>query len=229
MRTFRQYLQREDAALLPGVLSAFPSLAPILRGHGIDPSSLRFIAQGDKGSAFQAGDHIVKITEDKREARASANLLGKDIHGVNRIHFVGRLKGDYAHQDRGDSAPIKTRYYVIIQDLLDVEGVTLREREVADAVGDYFLLRSIPQDPTAVEVKERIKKEYPSLKKSVLAGRTYDDILDEVLGIVKILKDHHVEFLDLRGENIGKDRRGRLTVFDLGVSRSPEVQFTDVE
>lgn len=212
---------------LPQVLSGrFPALKQKLQDAGINPESLKYLASGDKGAAFSAGDVIVKITEDPKEAMASANLAGLDVPGVNKIHSVVKFADEVPYQRPGDEEPIPTQYYMIIQDVLNT-NLSAQEKIAADAVGDFLIDTPKLAWPFDIVTAHRlVKNHHYKRTKELLSGPTIDrTILTLLQAVLGLYMKHRIKFYDVGSRNVGKNKNGNVVLFDLGVSDSPRVEI----
>ena len=72
------------------------------------PKNPTFLAKGTQGSVFDiGGGKVIKITEDKSEAKIASRLIGKKLRGIYTVHHVA-VNTDMANK------PV----YFIIQDKL---------------------------------------------------------------------------------------------------------------
>ena len=226
----RTHLIIEHCLLFEGedlidVLSAhFESLPEVLAKAGVEIDNLRMIGRGDKGTAFSDGNVIVKVTEDAREAMASANMLGKKLNGVNNIHFVGKFPKEIPYQEEGDEEPIDTRYYVIVQDQLET-GLSTREGKIADLVGDFLLdyydKIKWPFDSEKM-VQNVYRYGYQKHKENFMspsASTMIKALLDAAMGLNSV----GIKFFDINSGNVGKNTKGNYTIFDLGISDAPHL------
>ena len=222
-----QRLILEGADLVDVLSKHFPNLDKVLQKHNINSSNLEMIGRGDKGTAFTDGNVVVKVTEDKREAMASANLIGSDIPNVNNIHAVYKFSKDIPYQEEGDEEPIETPYYLIIQDMLDT-NLDRNEAAAAEAVGNFLIdmNRRLPWPFNPSALVNHVKNHHYMKKREMLGGPSVDNAIESLLGAVSNLyAKKHVKLLDVSSDNVGKDASGNLTLFDFGVSESPKLAF----
>ena len=206
--------------------SHFPDLDKVLSKHDIDVSKLKMIGRGDKGTAFSDGNVVVKVTEDSREAMASANIIGADIPNVNHIYAVYKFGREIPYQEEGDEEPISTPYYLIIQDILDTK-LNRNEKVAANSVGDFLVSMSShlkwPFSP--VSLIGPVKNFHYKKTHEILGGPGVDDAIFRLLRAVSNLyASRNVKFLDVSDDNVGK-KDGKLVLFDLGVSESPKIKL----
>jgi len=222
----KESLVLEGADLVDALTEHFPNLPKILAKLGIDVPNLQMVGRGDKGTAFYDGNKIVKITEDEREARASANIMGVDVPGVNKVYHVSRFAKEIPYQEEGDEEPIDTQYYLIIQDYLNTK-ISRAQSKASELVDEFLIdhLRKIPWpfDPRALL---RPVHNYWFRKKheSAMSPEVDKYILELLQSISDLYARHHIKFFDVKG-NVGVDADGHLKLFDLGISDSPEVNI----
>jgi lysozyme len=217
----------EGADLIDVLSKHFPNLMDVLVKHNVDTSNLSLVGRGDKGTAFTDGNVIIKVTEDRNEAMASANLIGANIPHVNKIYTVYKFSKEIPYQEEGDEEPIDTPYYLIIQDLLDTK-LDRNEKAAAEAVGDFLISmnRRLPWPFNPSALVRHVKNHHYMRKHEILGGPGVDNAILVLLGAVSnLFARKHIRFLDVSSGNVGKDRDGNLTLFDLGVSESPKLAF----
>lgn len=223
-------LMFEGTDLIDILSTHFKSLHKVLEKSGVNVGSLKMVGRGDKGTAFSDGKVIVKVTEDSREAMSSANMLGKKIKGVNNIHFVGKFPKEIPYQEEGDEEPIDTRYYIVIQDLLDTR-LSSRESEIANLVGD-FLSTYYNRIKWPFDVKKMINNVYhygyQKYSKNFISPQ-HSAMIGDLLNAVISLNSIGVKFFDVSSENVGKNIKGDYTIFDLGISDSPPLDVPIIQ
>jgi len=219
----------EDANLIHTLARKFRTLPAVLSQHGAHMDKLKMIGQADKGTAYSDGDLVVKVTEDAKEARASAHVAaGNGVDGVNQILYVGEFAEPIEYQEPTDDEPIETQYYLIIQDKLNTR-LSPMEKDMAHVMGD-FLATNYRRLKWPLD-HDRIKSilYWIQLQKT---GRNYvspkmDRMLDQLLDAVEQLREHGVEFFDVGG-NVGKDELGNYVLFDLGVGKSGPIRMDEI-
>lgn len=226
MGMFRKWLFTEGPDLARMALSRFASFRDRLLRLGIDPESLRYLAQGDKGSAFSTNGKVVKITEDRGEAAASYLIQGKDLPGLNKIYYVGKLPKAMSYQGPNDPFPISTQYYVIVQDRLDTSGLKGSDKVMADLIGDKtFFTNSIPKNWNHQAALDEYLDEIPvgkiSRRELLESGR-------KILRAFESARSAGIEKFDISSENIGYDRSGNLKLFDLGLAKTVPVDIEEI-
>ena len=215
----------EGPDLLPIMLKKFPKLNSIISKY-VNPESLKMIGRCSKGTAFSDGNIVIKITEDAGEALAAANMINFHIPGYVKTYEVGKFSAEVPYQEIGDDEPIVTQYYVIIQDHLDTK-LNSREKEILDLLGRYLSDKRINYPINIKAVIDDVyiygyKKEHMMYK-----SPTADGILTQILNIMNSLwRKRGIELGDVKDDNIGKDKDGKLTIFDPGLSKSPPVSVS---
>jgi hypothetical protein len=225
----------EGADLIQVLSTHFPTLVPKLKELGVQIDKLKMIGRGDKGTAFSDGNLVVKVTEDKNEARASANLMGYTTPGIAHILFVGQFADEIQYQEEGDEEPIETLYYVIVQELVPDINLSAQEREIIELIGEFMLEYNniIPwhwKTPFSVEIVKRMIYRHGLQKhQKNYQSPIADNIITQILTtLLKLWKQYNVKVLDIQPANIGKDASGNYIMFDLGVSESPKTGIEHV-
>jgi len=218
----------EGPDLLAVLANEFPGLQEVLSKF-TNPSKLKMIGMGDKGTAFSDGKVVVKVTEDPREAAASANIVGLDIPGVNKIYHVGEFAREVPYKDVHDDEPIPTKYYLIVQDLLTT-NLSTREKEIIDLLGKFLSDNKISY-PFDVTKMANAVYNYGYMKDhKMYKSPTADAILSRLLGtMLQLYAKRTIELGDVSSQNVGKDVNGNLKIFDLGLSSSPKIGLPVVE
>lgn len=210
-------LLEDEIKLLDHLLEQFPSFSSKLAEHGVSVKGLRPIGKGAQGFAYSDGKLVVKVTEDDREAYSSMVVMNSDIAGVNKVLYVGKFAKEIPWSDEfGDH---DREFYLIIQDLVETEGLTEKEKEIADLVSGFLAVNidqflSWPEGEIAILAVQ----DYASEKGKKISGRDLN-IVRQLLNIVRRLQRRGIRFYDVSSGNIGK-RDGKYVVFDLGISRS---------
>ena len=208
----------EDDQLLNQLVAEFPSFPQILSKFGINPNDLQVLGKtGSHGVAFTDGKVVVKITDDKSEATASAKIAGRSVPGVNNIHYVGKFAKETPYHDPEISKE-NVQYYIIIQDLLSTK-LSKQEAQMANMVGDFL----VTNKRWPLDINQAIKDIYQAAymkthQNFISPGNT--TVLASLLKNVQSLYSHGVKYMDVSSGNVGKNEKGELVVFDLGVSET---------
>jgi hypothetical protein len=217
----------EGPDLLNVLLKQFPGLKDTISQYA-DINNLKMIGMGDKGTVFSDGNVVIKITEDASEAIASGNLVGIDIPGANKILLVKQFARPIPYKDIYDEEPIDTKYYLIIQNKLDI-NLNPREKEITNLLGDFLSNNRLNYPLDIKRLKEVIfNYGYVKYHKMFKSPRA-DVILDRLLGTMQnLFVKRKVKLGDVSTQNIGKDADGNLTIFDFGLSDSPKINLPAV-
>jgi len=232
--TIQLGLLLEDEQLIQKLAVQFPTLPKILQKNNINVNNLKLLSKrGDHGLAFSDGQVVVKITDDKTEARAAANLVGKKLKGTNEIYHVGTFAQQLPYHDPQVAKELDIKgtyqYYLIIQELVDT-NVSWQEEQVAHFIGDWLMAnQEWPFNPD--EALEDIKKIFSieSGEPEFLEDPKNQQIALDLLTNVAELFKHGVKYLDVGAGNIGHNKSGRLVLFDLGVSESKPGRLSKIE
>lgn len=205
------------------LVTRFPSIHKFLEGHGI--GRLSPVGSGAHGSAYTDGDKIVKFTDDSREAMASWNLIGKSVPGVNRIVDVKSTSPIPVIFEEGDE-PVHVPFYVIIQEKVDTD-LSEVQAKVANAFGDWY--SGVRDNPPLnfYEVRREIEP-FAAKQGLSMRERGADAALYQIISSINNLAKHDVDFRDVSAQNTGVNEEGKITLFDLGVSRSPRAEIQQV-
>jgi hypothetical protein len=185
----------------------FPNFDKLLRRFGFDVNDLELIGYGDHGLAFASNDKVIKITDDKNEARAAANLINKKLTGTNQIYYVGSFSKLIQYHDP-EITDDKIQYYVIIQELVDTV-LSADERKAIDLVSNW--LDELERWPFDVDEACRKIGENGAVR--------------SLLNSINELYKHGVKYMDIHSGNVGHNKDGKLVVFDLGVSEAKSVAY----
>ena len=211
------------ASNLPDTLALHPGLAPELQKLGIDPSKLKPIGSGSRGTAFSDGRSVVKITDDPTEAQAAENTRGKSIAGIVPITYVAALAQKPEEED-----PI----FVIVQGIAQT-NLTKQENLIANAIGRFLTLyggEKYARNPfdVAQGVRWVYNYLYLSTKESWISPSN-TEMIKQILTAVISLHEKGINYFDVQGKNIGKDSSGKYQLFDLGVSVSRKTVLPTLE
>jgi hypothetical protein len=212
-----------DASQSTQLLSKFPKF---LEKIGVsDASSLKTIATGTRGTALETPDgKVLKVTNDEKEAAASAALtgLGGDVPGVVKVFGVWQL---------GDS-----NVFAILQEKLepisDADGKEFNSALIATAVplwmaksgGDW----SVVKEKTKSHIAAKAKKDFggistPEAQEFVKKANAAWNLLVtkfHLRDLFQTLTAIGIDFHDYHAGNMMKrPDTGELVLIDLGMSR----------
>ena len=219
----------EDHNIFLQLLNDFPTLQPILKKYNVNTSKIRILSSaGSHGIAFTDGYYIVKLTDDKEEAKASHKIAGQKIPGVVFIYYAGKFARETQYHDP-EITNEKTQYYLIIQDLVDTK-ISQNEANISTLVGNWLITRA--KWPFNLEASIKDFYNYTYFQSHLnLISPTNTTIIRSLLRSVQNLYNHGVKYMDVSGGNIGKDKNGELVVFDLGVSEThqPTIPISSID
>lgn len=227
------------------------AIAPILQANrdklvnrGIDIDDLSVLGVGTMGVAYDMGSHVLKVTKDPKEAKASSIVAGKNIPNIIQIYDIWQF-----------AEPYDAWYGLILE---KVKPLTAEDEKVlTDAViatgfpvylyknnDDWNVaMQAMARDQTKFAVKNAYKKfpqadpankgagiTDPQVRDFVktAAKKTIDDfnrITKEynMRSLFKSLKSLGIQYYDFHGGNYGRREDGTLVLFDLGRSISKGV------
>lgn len=184
-----------------------------LSKFGIKVEDLEFIGEGGVGRVYRSGDKAVKITPDINDATTSLTASKKCNHpNLVKIHGVFTAPASFV-----DRLNRKRKFYIIVQDALDIknlEGTSLGN--AADMVGGYLDVsgESPPFDPVII-TKDAIKYQEEDGTKVSEEEKKYMLQLFEI--IQSIYEQCGLKYTDVGATNIGFIDN-RIVLLDLGLS-----------
>lgn len=191
---------------------------------GIDPQKadkLQVLGTGNRGTALDLGDKVLKVTNDSKEAEAASVIAGKDIKGIVRVYDVWQF---------GD-----TGAFGITQEKLQ----PLSKQE-ADEFNKALVSTGLPiwikrsggswdkaKELTKQHVADQIKKKFgsfssPEAKAFAKAANEQWNMLVNKFGLkntFQTLVSLGIDFHDYHAGNMMKRDNGDLVLIDLGLSR----------
>lgn len=230
----RSLHESEEREVLWTLIEKFPTLKNILARHGVDLGQLHCIGgttkgTGCQGQAYSDGNIVVKVTEDKQEAQASAAVVNRGgVKGVARIHYVGKIStpikwphGLWADFPDGPGP----QYYIIIQELLDT-NIGPIAKQVSTIIGNWMVennnadklfdaLSRVPESQSEATCKAVTRIIFPEAPNEVI------NIATEILeAVARLYYDAGVRFIDIQPGNLGRTSDGEYHLFDLGISQT---------
>jgi hypothetical protein len=182
----------------------------------IDPDDITFAGSGDFGEAYHVGDNrILKKTTSLNEFEIAKKIMQGNYPAFVKIFDVDRISGGSTHhpyyilQDEldVDSSEIEDMFYRLTQ-MLDTQGLSIPylgyfdESEYIEAGGSEVVDGAISQDLL--------------------------DYMDEIGEIVKCYKKLGITTPDIRSENLGHDRQGKLVAFDIDEKGKKGGRYTSI-
>ncbi len=171
-------------------------------GNNIDPEEMSYLGKGDFGEAYDVGgDRVLKKTSSRSEYRIAQQNLKEKIDGFAEVYAIAEIKGTY---------------YIILEllDVEDIEDVFVRfnsmlgEQEVPIQYMSHFDEEDYIEAGGDEVVNGKID---PELLKFMA------ELEDVVRGYSRL----GIEASDIRSENLGRDKKGKLKAFDID-DRSPK-------
>jgi hypothetical protein len=200
------------------VLKKFPKGAKKLGIHDVD--SLQTLGTGTQGTAFLAGDKVLKITKDAKEAHAASVLVGQ--HYKNIVNFYGV----WSLGDTGLYAVLQEKLLPLPSDEAKAFDNALVQTGVPvwikRAGGDWDKVKQLTKDHVSSVVKEKFKTfDSPEAKEFVKKANESWNSLTRKYGIKDMfdtLNKAGIHFADYHAGNMMKREDGTLVLIDLGLS-----------
>jgi serine/threonine protein kinase len=189
-----------------------------LKKEGINVTGT-VLGKGSQGMVFDAGNKVLKITKDKKEASSAAHIMGGQYENVYEVFKVFQFDA--------------TGYYGILQEKLERlqssdAGVSLL------AFGDTFkILNNLASGGGSYHrATQAITKEseYYADRYNVPESELKKG-LQRVLGLILGIKDLHdlgIKYGDITLGNVMKRKNGMFVLIDIGYSRSPEIPIEEI-
>jgi hypothetical protein len=217
-----------------------PYIDKIRQWAGIESTRLQKLGGGSQGVAYQIGDKVVKITDDKTEAVAAAQIAGKQHPNVYEIYKVGRIGDDlyiivygYVNPPKDKMEQIakygngivhglgRKKFLNFISDWTGPSKVINQMRKAVDGYQGYeaYMARLYSYFITG-------QQDYKlALEATKTANFKYFvDIMDGL----KFLYDNGVWFVDVSSHNV-MERNGRAVLIDVGYSNTPGASADKIE
>ena len=194
-----------------------------MKKMGVNPDSLRKIATGTRGTAFDAGNgRVFKVTNDEKEAHAASVLVGKDIKNIVRFFGVCRF---------GD-----TPFYGVMQEKLEPlpkeASEAFNQALVATglpiwikrAEGDWDNAKRLTKQYILEQVKKKFKDNLNSPQAQEYARGINDkwNLLVTKFGLRDMfttLTKLGIDFHDYHAGNLMQRGDGTMVLIDLGMSK----------
>lgn len=188
-------------------------LSNLLNRAGVGHNKVEFIAYGGNGVAFDIGNNkVLKITNHIEEAQTAAWLLEYNFVWIVKIYDVFKIQSDERFPDiSGLRFPYWSDTYFIIEERLNTESASKNVSELLQAVMNNFDIKNYRKLGILYYLKQQriknlIQKEYSELL----------NIYNEVFDLLYSLEQYYnLKFLDFQSGNVGRDKNGKLKVFDV--------------
>ncbi len=225
-RLVAEAIIREDAPVDAGqaqeLIKKFPKG---MKKYGIDASkadSLKVLGTGTRGTAFDIGGKVLKVTNDSKEAEAAAVMVGKDVKNIVNFYAVWRF---------GD-----TPFYGITQEKLQPlppdQGKAFNDALVATglpiwikrAQGSWDNVKSLTKQHILDQVKKKFKDNVNSPEAQQYAKGINEkwNTLVRTYGLrdmFNTLTEYGIDFHDYHAGNMMMRGDGTLVLIDLGMSK----------
>lgn len=161
--------------------------------NNIDPEDLSYEGRGDFGEAYSTSDdRILKKTSSKKEYELAKTLIGKaaSFDSIAAIYAVDVIDG----------------YYYIIMEELDVDSSI---EDIYNQLDE--LLQS--QGLSILETDYFDEDEYEENNGEI--DSEIKEFMQEIYGILHDYRRLGVQSPDVKPDNMGRDRNGKLKAFDI--------------
>ena len=159
----------------------------------IDPDDLCFAGSGDFGEAYHAGKkRILKKTTSKSEYEFAKKIMSGHYPSFVKIYDVDEVKDGTTHHS-----------YYILQDELNID-------QDDESMFHQLLEMLGTQGVPIAYISHFDESEYEE--------KIDDNMLEFINAISEIVRSYNrlgIEAPDIRSENLGRDKQGRLLAFDV--------------
>jgi hypothetical protein len=195
---------------------------------GIDAGNLQKLGVGTQGVAYGAGDKVLKITGDVREAKTAAILMKQPLPNVIQFYdawqfpsteFYGIMMEKLQPLTKDDSdklngAIINTKFPVF---LYKANGDWNKGmQDMARSLMQTYAQQAFKQFNTT-DIKDQKVQEFikPKIDQAI---KDFDTMTKQykLRDLFKSLKQLGIEYYDFHAGNYGKRADGSLVLFDLG-------------
>jgi hypothetical protein len=190
-------LINERLEILDSDVALKPEIRKLIVKFGID--NLDVISSGFKGTVYQAGDKILKITGDATEFKNAEKLIDNPVSGVIRFYRAIELQGDYSEVASGNSF-----YLLLMAKIKPVEGIL---KKIGDTIGENI---TYPFD------SDSILRSVVRVNPAIRRNKTILSKVRDIFKSIKNLDNIGIQLQDFHGDNLGLDNSGKITIFDLG-------------
>ena len=159
----------------------------------IDPDDLCFAGSGDFGEAYHAGKkRILKKTTSKSEYEFAKKIMNGHYPSFVKIYDVDEVKDGTTHHS-----------YFILQDELNIDQ---DDESMFHQLSEMLDTQGVP----IAYISHFDESEYEE--------KIDDNMLEFINDISEIVRSYNrlgIESPDIRSENLGRDKQGRLLAFDV--------------
>lgn len=192
---------------------------------GLSPSkvdSLQVLGTGTRGTAFEFGDKVLKVTNDAQEARAAATLVGKDVQNVCRYFAVVKF-GDTDNYGivQEKLKPLPAEAAKEFNDALVATGLPIW---IKRAGGSWDEAKKLTKEYILGQVKKKFGDNLNSPKAQEYArsiNSSWNDLVKKygLRDIFNTLTELGIDFHDYHAGNMMVRDDGTLVLIDLGMSK----------
>lgn len=180
---------RKHIDIIKNLKEAPKTINDFYRENNINPDELNYLGKGDFGEAYSIGDgRVLKTTSSKNEFNLAKQIEGKDIPVLDS--FAKIYKTDV----------VDGRMFIILEELEDDSNIEDLYYELS-----YFLdEKGLPiqyihhLDTDEIEISDELKS-----------------FIDDVDDINRAYRYLGVEASDIKPENMGYSKDGKLKAFDI--------------
>lgn len=155
----------------------------------IDPDNLSYMGKGDFGEAYSIGDgRILKITSSKSEFELAQQMEGQDIPALDS--FAKIYKTDV----------VDGKMLIVLEELIQDSNIEGLFYELLDILDEHYLpIQYLGHlDTDNVEISDELKS-----------------FMDDIEGILYGYRYLGIEVADIRPENMGYSKDGKIKAFDI--------------
>ena len=188
-------------------------LSEFLHKIDFDFTELNLIAYGGNGVAFDIGNNkVLKITNHVEEAQTAAWLLEYDFAWIVKIYDVFKVESnDRFPKISGLRFPYWADTYFIVEERLDTKGASKEVAELLSVIINNFDIKHYRKLGILYYLKQQRIKNYIQKENPELIS-----IYNEVFDLLYSLEQYYgLKFLDFQSGNVGRDKNGKLKVFDV--------------
>ena len=159
--------------------------------NDINPDNLSYMGSGDFGEAYSIGDgRVLKKTSSLKEFEIATELVGKIIPGLANIYSVGIVK----------LYNYPANYYIILEEL-----------EEDSSIEDmwYELSNILDEQGFDISTLHYIDSEELGLENDMIL------FINSIEDIYRACANNGIVNPDIRPENLGRDERGDIKLFDI--------------
>ena len=187
----KQYIKR----LLRESFKTYESKNEFYRENNIDPDNLSYLGSGDFGEAYSVGDgRVLKKTTSKKEYEIASELVGKDYDNLANIYAVGEIK----------LFNYPTQYLIVLEEV----------EEDSNIENSYYQLEELTNEQgISMEYLHYLETDELDLDDEMI------DFISQIEDIYRICHNLGIVSPDIRPENLGIGKNGKIKLFDIDDKR----------